>query len=188
MDAEWLVRTAVGPAWIYNWRPELPPGMVAVEDIADWHVGGQTADVVAHVAEALEASATALRQDPTTGRMVTERIDRAPGRPPHRLMAAAASTGSTVNDDLAEHPLTAEPLFVAGARPDHGEGRNQPFGLCSHPANEVATSPAQSQADLSRRWTAPRTGRVQSGHLVCGSRPSRTRTGCVFSLQAKTLS
>jgi hypothetical protein len=81
MDAEWLVRTPAGAAWIYNWRPELPPGMVAVEDIADWHVGGQTADVVAHVAEALEASATALRQDPTTGRMVTERIDRAPGRP-----------------------------------------------------------------------------------------------------------
>jgi hypothetical protein len=172
MDVEWLVQTPAGPAWIYNWKPELPPG-VAVEDITSWHVGGQTADVVTHVAEALEASATALRQDPTTRRLVTERIDRVPGRQTHRPMTAAAATGSTVSDDLAEHLLTGEPLFVAGARPDHGEGRNQPFSfaptqpirLRPHPLNGEQTSVVAGRL-CERTAPGPATWYVALAHLA----------------------
>ena len=53
---EWLVRTPAGPAWIYNWKIDLPPG-VSVEQITNWHVGGNTVDVVQCVAEALHAPA-----------------------------------------------------------------------------------------------------------------------------------
>lgn len=53
---EWLVRTPAGPARIYNWKIDLPPG-VLVEQITNWHVGGNTVDVVQYVAEALHAPA-----------------------------------------------------------------------------------------------------------------------------------
>jgi hypothetical protein len=53
---EWLVRTPAGPAWIYNWKIDLPAG-VSVEQITNWHVGGNTVDVVQCVAEALHAPA-----------------------------------------------------------------------------------------------------------------------------------
>lgn len=53
---EWLVQTPAGPAWIYNWKIDLPPG-VSVEQITNWHVGGNTVAVVRHIAEALHSPA-----------------------------------------------------------------------------------------------------------------------------------
>lgn len=130
MDVEWLVQTPAGPASIYNWKPELPPG-IAVEKITDWHVGGESRDVVRHVVEALTA------------------IEAPRNCEPCRIQEAISHQHNWIDvDALAEHLLSGEPLFVPGGQPDHGgDTRNEPFSfvptqpieLEQHPLNPHQT-------------------------------------------------
>ncbi len=52
VDVEWLLRTPAGPATLYNWKPELPPG-ISIADVANWHIGGLVDEVVPYVMNAL---------------------------------------------------------------------------------------------------------------------------------------
>lgn len=122
MDVEWLVHTPAGPASIYNWKPELPPG-IAVEKITDWHVGGESRDVVRHVVEALTAIEAPCE--------------------PCRIQEAISQQHNWIDvDALAEHLLNGEPLFVPGGRPDHGgDTRNEPFSFVPTQPIELAQHP-----------------------------------------------
>ncbi len=132
MDVEWLVQTPDGPASIYNWKPELPPG-IAVEKITDWHVGGESRDVVQHVVDALTTATHAAGNcEPSWG-----------------TQEAIPQQHNGIDlDVLADHLLTGEPLFVPGGQPDHSEAtRNEPFSfvpaqpiqLVQHPLNPGQT-------------------------------------------------
>lgn len=157
VDVEWLVQTPAGPATIYNWKPELPTG-IAVEKITDWHVGGESRDVVQHVADALATVQHAPSHSESCG--MQEGIPQQ-----HNKIDLDAFT---------EHLLNGHPLFVPGGQPDHGDGtRNTPFSflptkpieLANHPLNPDQTPVVGGRL---REWgqDGPKTWYVALAHLA----------------------
>jgi hypothetical protein len=71
VDAEWVLETPDGVATVYNYKTgqNYRPDGTPVEDITDWHIGGNNQRVVNHVRDAVKAvqgSTSTPYHEPTT--------------------------------------------------------------------------------------------------------------------------
>ncbi|SLF47934.1 Uncharacterised protein [Mycobacteroides abscessus subsp. abscessus] len=133
VNAEWLLRTPVGTAAVYDWKPEMPTD-TPVEGVTDWHVAAESSAVMPYIAKALGVPTYTERCG--AGLVIRETTATASGRRMH------------TTDALVEHLFNEEALWVPGGRPDHGgDARNMPLAFVPqlplrirrHPLNAVQT-------------------------------------------------